>query len=135
MGVLDRLKGLLGNTADDEVIVEAPVDREARRIQLNELEQALRELARSMAAETELMANPGWRGRVDDLRFAANEAAHVSSTEFDRTALYDIAAEVRPLYGSGDVPPEYLPYQAEHERVISAAAALRAPLDSESTAG
>jgi hypothetical protein len=84
-----------------------------------------------MAGDEERMANPGWRGRIDDLRFAANEAARLSRTEFDRAALQDLAAEVRPLYGPGDVPDVYAPYQAQHDRVLAAAAALRESLPTE----
>lgn len=133
MGLIDRVKAMFGESADsDEVVAGPPVDVEARRTQLDELDEALRVLARAMAADDELMRNPGWRGRVDDLRFAAGEASRLSRTEFDRAALHDLAAEVRPLYGPGDVPAEYAPYQAEHERVLAAVAALRAPLPSES---
>jgi hypothetical protein len=137
MGLLDRVKAMLGHSVDDEedeaVAAVAPVDVEARRSQLDELEEALRSLARAMAANGTLLANPGWRGRVDDLRFAANEAARLSHAGFDRVALQDLAAEVRPLYRSGEVPPEYAPFQAEHERVQAAVGALRSPLPSEST--
>ena len=118
---------------DAEEPVVLPVDVPARRAQLAELESALRELAGAMAGE-ERMANPGWHGRVDDLRFAATEAAKLSRVEFDRAALQDLAAEVRPLYGPGDVPAEYAPYQAEHDRVLAAADALREPLPGESEA-
>ncbi len=121
--------GAEASEADEPVVL--PVDLPARRAQLDELENALRELARAMAADQDRMANPGWRGRVDDLRFAAAEAAKLSRTEFDRGALHDVAAEVRPLYGQGKVPPEYAPYQVQHERVLAAAAALREPLPTE----
>lgn len=115
--------------ADEPVVL--PVDLPARRAQLESLENALRELARAMVGDEERMTNPGWRGRIDDLRFAANEANKLSRTEFDRAALQDLAAEVRPLYGPGEVPEEYAPYQTEHDRVIAAAAALRERLPTE----
>jgi hypothetical protein len=133
VGLVDRVKALFGSSdapnADEPVVL--PVDLPARRAQLEDLENALRELARAMAADEERMANPGWRGRIDDLRFAANEAAKLSRTEFDRAALQDLAAEVRPLYGGGNVPEEYAPYQTEHDRVLAAAAALRERLSTE----
>jgi hypothetical protein len=139
MGLLDRVKAMLGNAVDEDqdeaVPAVAPVDVEARRSQLDELEEALRSLARAMAANETLLANPGWRGRIDDLRFAANEAARLSHAGFDRVALQDLAAEVRPLYRSGEVPPEYAPFQAEHDRVLAAAAALREPLQTEGESG
>ena len=142
MGLLDRvaetltmLKGTFGGQGQtDEVPAAAPdlfVDVDARRAQLNELRTALTELATAMSADPGRMVNPGWRGRVEDIRFGATQCARLSRGGFDRAALLDLAAEVRPLYGAGPVPPEYTAYQAAHERVAAAAQALRAPLASE----
>lgn len=131
MGIFDRVRDLIGGSGADETPAEPPLDVQARTSQLVELEDALRALARAMAARDDLMSNPGWRGRVDDLRFAANEASRLSSAGFDRVALFDLAAEVRPLYRGTDVPAEYAPYGEEHERVLTATAALREPLPSE----
>ncbi|HSI93030.1 MAG TPA: hypothetical protein VK925_05985 [Jiangellaceae bacterium] len=135
MGLMDRVKAMFGEAAEaeDAPVEELPLDVEVRRAQLDELEDAVRSLARAMAAKTDLMANPGWRGRVEDLRFAANEAAQLSRSGFDRAALHDVAAEVRPLYGPGEVPAEYAPFRAEHERVLAAVDALRGSLPSESS--
>ena len=136
MGLLDRVKAALGGGRDDDdaadVAYEPPLDVDARRAQLVELQAALTELTQAMTGDTQRMSNPGWRGRVDDLRFGAAEAARLTRRGFDRAALLDLAAEVRPLYGRGPVPPEYVPYQAAHERVVAAAEAVRAPLPSES---
>lgn len=134
MGLMDRVKAMFGDSAEDEdaAVEELPLDVEVRRAQLDELEDALRTLARAMAANNDLMANPGWRGRVEDLRFAANEAAQLSRSGFNRAALHDVAAEVRPLYGPGEVPAEYAAFQAEHDRMLAAVGALRADLPSES---
>jgi hypothetical protein len=135
MGLIDRVKAAFGggnHTAAEPVeIAEAPVDVDARRAQLEELAEALTALVRGMSGDPGRMVNPGWRGRVEDLRFGAAEAARLSRRGFDRAALLDLVAEVRPLYGSGPVPPEYAPYQAAHERVAAAAQALRQPLPSE----
>jgi hypothetical protein len=136
MGLFDRVKAAFGGGSDAPAeaveIGEAALDVDSRRNQLDELSAALTALVQAMSADTDRMRNPGWRGRIEDLRFAAAEAARLSRRGFDRAALLDLAAEVRPLYGSGPVPPEYAPYQAEHERVTAAAEALRAPLASES---
>ena len=78
MGILDRLRGQHAEDTEDGPVVEPPIDRDARRAQLDELEESLRQLARAMADQPERMANPGWRGRVEDYRYAANEAAHIS---------------------------------------------------------
>lgn len=136
MGLLDRVKAAFGGrdqeTAMPVEIAEAALDVDARRAQLDELSAALTVLVRAMSADGDRMRNPGWLGRIEDLRFGAAEAARLSRRGFDQAALLDLAAEVRPLYGSGPIPPEYAPYQAEHERVTAAAQALRAPLPSES---
>jgi hypothetical protein len=136
MGLIDRVKAAFGggnHTAAEPVeIAEAPVDVDARRAQLDELAEALTALVRAMSGDDERMVNPGWRGRVEDLRYGAAEAARLSRRGFDRAALLDLAAEVRPLYGRGPVPPEYIAYQAAHERVVAATEAIRAPLTSES---
>lgn len=140
MGLLDRVKAAFGGRDDEssEDLVEAPdpqVDVAARRQQLDELEEALRALSRQMSADTARMANPGWSGRVEDLRFGAAEARRLNQEGFDRADLFDLVAEVRPLYGAGPVPADYAAYQAAHERVAAAAQALRAPLPSESGPG
>jgi hypothetical protein len=136
MGFLDRVRAAFGGRdADAEDLQPAPdlsLDIDARRAQLAELTVALTELTRAMSSDQARMANPGWRGRVEDLRFGAAEAARLSRRGFDRAALLDLAAEVRALYGPGPVPPEYAMYQAAHERVVAAAQVLRAPLPSES---
>ena len=132
MGLLDRMKAALGDHGGEEPVAP-PVDEPARREQLDTLERSLRELARSMAGDASQELNPGWRGRISDLRFAADEAARLSKEGFDRAALQDLAAIVRPLYPSGaPVPEEYAPYRAKHDRVLAAVEALRAPLPSES---
>lgn len=136
MGLLDRMKAALGGHDDQNEgpaeVADVPLDLDARRAQLAELTDALTELTRAMSSDQARMANPGWRGRVEDLRFAAAEAARLNRRGFDRAALLDLAAEVRPLYGAGPVPPEYATYQAAHERVVEAAQVLRRPLPSES---
>jgi hypothetical protein len=135
MGLFDRVKAALGGRDDDaddlETAPEISVDVNVRRAQLEELHAALTTLASDMSGDGGRMANPGWRGRVEDIRFGAAECARLSRGGFDRAALLDLAAEIRPLYGSGPVPPEYAPFHAAHERVVAAAAAVRAPLPSE----
>jgi len=136
MGLLDRVKAALGSTDDkgepQGEALELPLDVDARRQQLAELEIAISALTREMSSDAQRMLNPGWRGRVEDLRHGAAQAARLTRRGFDRAALLDLAAEVRPLYGAGPVPPEYVLYQAAHERVVAATEAVRAPLPSES---
>jgi hypothetical protein len=133
MGLLDRLRGRREDDGDDEVPPEPPLDVDARRAQLDDLERALRTISRGMAAETARMTNPGWRGRVEDLRFAANEAGRLSNEGFTRAELLDLANQVRPLYAPSlpQPPREYLPYADQQAALLAAVATLRAPLPSE----
>jgi len=131
MGLLDRLRG---RRADEEsAAVEPPFDRAARREQLDELEDALRELARAMADVPGRMDNPGWRGRVQDYQWAAMETYHVSQREFGRTDVLDLINQIRPLYSPNAVAPpaEYLPFEAQQNRLLAAIQALRLPVPSE----
>lgn len=130
MGLFDRVKELFSG-GGAELPPDLPLDVDTRQAQLDELENALRALARAMAADIGRMSNPGWQGRIEDLRFAADEAARLSRHGFDRAALHDLAATVRPLYGPGTVPDEYAAYADEHERVMEAVRQLRAELPSE----
>lgn len=131
MGLFDRVKEMFSRDVGVDTPPVIRLDMDARRAQLDELENALRLLARAMAAEEERMSNPGWRGRVEDLRFAANEAGRLGHEGFDRAALHDLTAQVRPLYAGDSAPVEYAPYADEHERVLVAVAQLRADLPGE----
>ncbi|HSK26765.1 MAG TPA: hypothetical protein VK894_07640 [Jiangellales bacterium] len=134
MGLLDRLRGR-DPEDDGAAAVEAPeppLDAETRGAQLDALEQALRTLSRAMADDAHI-ANPGWSGRVDDLRFAANEAGRLSHEGFTRADLLDLVNQVRPLYppGLATPPAEYAAYAEMQAQVLDAVAALRAPLATE----
>ncbi len=135
MGLMDRLRG--GRAAETKESEEddgtpPPVDVQARSQQLIELDDALRTLARGLAADSDRMLNPGWAGKVADYRAVAADAAALESDGFDRAALTDLAAQVVPLYRDGmPVPSEYEAVVTEHARAMAAAAALRAVLASE----
>lgn len=136
MGLLDRFRrdrsaeGGAGSAEDDGT--PPPVDDSARREQLIELDDALRTLARGLAADADRMRNPGWAGRVADYRAVAAEAASLERDGFDRAALTDLANQVVPLYRPGSATPaEYAAVEQEHERAMAAADALRGVLPSE----
>jgi hypothetical protein len=133
MGLFDRLRGRREDDGDEDVPPEPPLDVDARLAQLDDLERALRTISRAMAAETARMTNPGWRGRVEDLRFAANEAGRLSNEGFTRAEMLDLANQVRPLYAPSlsQPPMEYLPYADQQAALLAAVAALRTPLPSE----
>jgi hypothetical protein len=130
MGWLDRLKKSSTDAHGDDEVDEGAdpvVDREARRPQLDELDEALRALARQLAADTDRMRNPGWSGRVADLRALAREAVDLGATEFSRAELLDVVASVGPLPRGA----EYEPFAAAQARVDEVADALREVLPSE----
>jgi hypothetical protein len=132
MGLLDRLRGRRGD--DESAVTEPPFDRDARREQLNELENALRMLARAMAEVPGRMDNPGWRGRVEDYQWAAMETFQLSQRDFRRADVLDLINQIRPLYSPNAVAPpaEYLPFEAQQSRLLAAIQALRLPVPSES---
>ena len=138
MGLMDRLRG--GRKDDGESEEDfgtpPPVDVPARSQQLIELDDALRTLARNLAADENRMRNPGWAGKVADYRVVAADAAALERDGFDRAALTDLVSQVVPLYRQGSpVPPEYEAIAADHDRVMAASAALRTVLPSEEQSG
>lgn len=132
MGLLDRLRARRGDDASS--VAEPPFDQDARREQLDELEDALRLLARAMAEVPGRMENPGWRGRVQDYQWAAMETYHMSQRDFGRADVLDLINQIRPLYSPNAVAPpvEYLPFEAQQNRLLAAIQALRLRLPSES---
>jgi hypothetical protein len=132
MGLLDRLRARRGDDASS--VAEPPFDRAARREQLDELEDALRLLARAMAEVPGRMENPGWRGRVEDYQWAAMEAYQMSQRDFGRADVLDLINQIRPLYSPNAVAPpvEYLPFEAQQNRLLAAIQVLRLSLPSES---
>jgi len=132
---MDRLRG--GRSAatqesEDDHGTPPPVDVQARSQQLIELDDALRTLARSLAADSHRMRNPGWAGKVADYRAVAADAAALERDGFDRAALTDLAAQVVPLYRAGvPVPAEYEAVADQHARAMAAADALRDVLATE----
>jgi hypothetical protein len=130
MGWLDKLRRREPAPDEDDdadVGTDPGIDRAARRPQLDELDEALRALARQMAADPDRMRNPGWAARVQDLRSIAREAVDLAPTEFSRTDVLDLVASVAPLPPG----PDYEPYRDAGERVEAAREALRAVLPSE----
>lgn len=135
MGLMDRLRRgrqSAEEASEDDHGTPPPVDVAARSQQLIELDDALRSLARSLAADDDRMRNPGWAGKVADYRAVAAEAAALERDGFDRADLTDLAAQVVPLYRAGAaVPPEYESVHEAHDRAMAAAEALRAVLPAE----
>ena len=138
MGLMDRFRAgrQPREDAEEDTGAPPPVDEAARREQLIELDDALRRLARNLAADADRMRNPGYALRVSDYREVAAEAARLERDGFDRAALTDLANQVVPLVRGGvELPPEYAAVADDHQRVMDAAEALRAVLPSEEAPG
>jgi hypothetical protein len=138
MGLLDRLRGRrdaaddAAGTDESDLGVPPPVDVPARSAQLLELDDALRALARGLAADPARMRVPGHAQRVEDYRAVAAEAARLERDGFDRADLTDLANQVVPLTRPGAaLPREYEGVAEPYARVLAATDALRAVLASE----
>ena len=123
MGLMDRWRSRAkGDDADeDDTGTPPPVDVAARSAQLIELDDALRTLAREMAADGDRMSNPGWSGKVADYRAVAAESATLERDGFDRASLTDLVSQVVPLPSDFADPSDRLlpPCVARTERTGS----------------
>jgi hypothetical protein len=79
-----------------------------------------------MDTEDAPMSNPGWRGRVRDLRSADGDLRMLSRrTTFEREDLFEVLVGVRPLY-RGDPPPAYAHLAGLNDDVTAAIDAVDA---------
>lgn len=124
------LRKLFGRDTDaeDGEEVEIRLDQEARRQQLQQLEQSLDQLSREMRT-CESLDNPGWRLRVNEYNRLAGDAMMLRRGEITREGVLDLVFEIRPLFtGPPPTGMEHLvPLQesmlatAEQLRVLSPA--------------
>lgn len=132
MGLLSRIFGKSDD--DDGPVVERPLDQEARRAQLTELDAALGKLITAMEEPPSPVDNPGWQGRVKDYRWAQGGCALLQKTQVTRDGLVEITAGLRPVFGL-DGPPDGLEHLVPlSDEVIRLSRALEAPLSSEAKA-
>lgn len=132
MGLLSRIFGK--NDDDDGPVAERPLDQEARRAQLTELDAALGELITAMEEPPSPVDNPGWQGRVKDYRWAQGGCALLQKTTVTREGLVEITAGLRPAFGAGGPPAGLEHLQPMSDKVITLGRALEAPLPSETGA-
>jgi hypothetical protein len=129
VGFLGKLFGRGRQDEDEGFDAPVTVDVDARRPQLQRLEQALDALAEQMRA-AQSVGNPGWRGRVEEYSRLAAEAMTLRRGTPTREQLLDLVFEVRPVF-SGPVPAgleTLVPFQDE---VLAAAEDLRELLPQE----
>lgn len=122
MGIFDKLFGR--TTDDDAPITLSPFDPQAVRLHVDELIAALGELAEAMDTPDAPMSNPGWRGRLHDLREARGDLRLLTRrSNFTRDDLYEVLTTVRPLY-RGEPPKDFAHLAPLNQRVVDAIEAL-----------
>ncbi|NHB85815.1 hypothetical protein G7085_17965 [Tessaracoccus sp. HDW20] len=93
MGFIARLFG-----REDEVTVSA-FDPEQVRPAIDALIDALGQLTDAMDQDEAPLSNPGWRGRLRDLRDARGGLRLLTrNKQFTREDLFEVLTTVRPLY-------------------------------------
>lgn len=121
MGWLNKLFGAATNDAQTQQF-----DSSAVRPALNELIDALGALAEAMDTPDAPLSNPGWRGRLRDVRNARGDLRLLTRRpDFERDDLYEVLTTVRPVY-RGQPPKDFARLSTANERVISAIDALYA---------
>lgn len=120
MGLLSRLFGR-GEDSGPDVAVELDVD--ARRRQLQALEESLDAMTRMMRERGDLMENPGWRGKITEYDMIASEAAQLRKATPSREAILDVAFQVRPAV-TGSAPAGLEDLVAMQNSALSEANAL-----------
>ncbi len=102
MGIFARLF-----SREETVMTVVEFDREAVRPHLNALIDALGQLADAMDDDAARMSNPGWRGRLKDLRNARGDLRLLTRrAEFSKDELFEVLTTVRPLY-RGQPPKDF----------------------------
>lgn len=115
MGFLTTLFG----KADDNA-PRASFDSASVRPKVDELIAALGALTDAMDTEDAPLSNPGWRGRLHDLREARGGLRILTRRqEFTKDDLYEVLTCVRPLY-RGDPPKDFAHLGPLNDRVVSA---------------
>ncbi len=124
MGLLDKILGRGGAAAADAG--PGPFDCEAVKDALVPLVDALGALADAMDTDDAPMTNPGWSGRVRDLRGSrADLRLLMSRGSFERDDLFEVLVGVRPLY-RGAPPAAFAHLAGLNDDVRSAIEAVHA---------
>lgn len=122
MGILNKL---FGRSADDDAPVTlSPFDAESVRPHVDELIAALSALAEAMDTEEAPISNPGWRGRLRDLRDARADLRLLTRRpSFSKDELFEVLTTVRPLY-RGEPLKDFAHLAALNTRVTDAIEAV-----------
>lgn len=116
MGILGKLFGR--SQDDDAPTTLSPFDCETVRPHVDDLVLALGELADAMDAEDAPLSNPGWRGRLRDLRNARGGLRMLTRrSTFTKDDLYEELTTVRPLF-RGEPPKDFAHLAELNQRVV-----------------
>lgn len=121
VGLLGKIFGKRDDDEGEEPTIS--LDLDARRAQLQRLEQALDALSRQMR-ELSSLDNPGWRGRVNEYSRLAGEAMAMRRGTPTREGVLDLVFEIRPVF-TGPVPDGLASLAPLQDEVLRAANALR----------
>lgn len=118
MGILDKL---FGRDKDvDDHLPAKDFDSAAVRLHVDELIIALGELAEGMDTPEAPLTNPGWRGRLRDLRESRGDLRILTRrSAFAKDDLYEVLTCVRPIY-RGEPPKDFAHLAPLNERVVEA---------------
>ncbi|MBK7821516.1 MAG: hypothetical protein IPJ61_10705 [Tessaracoccus sp.] len=124
MGLLDKILGRGGAPAAEAG--PGPFDCDAVKAELVRLTDALGALADAMDTDGAPMTNPGWSGRVRDLRGSRADLRLLSGRgTFERDDLFEVLVGVRPLY-RGTPPAAFAHLAALNDEVRAAIEAVHA---------
>lgn len=102
MGIMSRLFG-----RDDAPATTTALDCAAVKGEVDALIDALGQLADAMDQADSPMSNPGWRGRLRDLRSARGDLRLLTRKQvFTKDELFEVLTTVRPLY-RGEPPKDF----------------------------
>lgn len=102
MGIISRLLG-----REEAAPPPSAFDCEAVRPHLNSLIDSLGLLAEAMDHDGAPLSNPGWRGRLRDLRDARGDLRLLTrKATFDKDDLFEVLSTIRPLY-RGEPPKDF----------------------------
>ncbi|MHA6511404.1 hypothetical protein [Tessaracoccus sp. Z1128] len=119
MGFLDKL--LRRDAGDDDgPVILSPFSTETVQAPLSELIEALEALIDAMDTDDAPLSNPGWRGRLHDLRESRGGLRMLARrATFTKEDLYEELTCVRPLY-RGEPPKDFAHLAPLNDRVVAA---------------
>ena len=109
---------------DTDEAPPADFEPEAVRPHLSELIEALGALTDAMDTPDAPLSNPGWRGRLRDLRESRGDLRLLArKPQFTKDDLFEVLTCVRPIY-RGDPPKDFAHLANLNERVVDSIEAV-----------